>query len=173
MPTVLRSGPYRFFFYSGDRDEPPHVHIERDAQIAKFWLHPVRLQESGQFSRVELRKIERLVDENLKDLVRSWDSSSAIEIRPPRAQCVLVTDDSLTVDLVDGRTVSVPLAWYPRLSHGTPSERDNWRLIGQGEGVHWPYLDEDISIEGLLGGRASGESQNSLKQWLADRDSAG
>ena len=173
MPTVLRSGPYRFFFYSGDRDEPPHVHIERDAQIAKFWLHPVRLQESGQFSRVELRKIERLVDENLKDLVRSWDSSSAIEIRPPRAQRVIVADDSLTVDLVDGRTVSVPLAWYPRLSHGTPSERDNWRLIGQGEGVHWPYLDEDISIEGLLGGRASGESQNSLKQWLADRDSAG
>ena len=100
-------------------------------------------------------------------------SSSAIEIRPPRAQRVIVTDDSLTVDLVDGRTVSVPLAWYPRLSHGTPSERDNWRLIGQGEGVHWPHLDEDISIEGLLGGRASGESQNSLKQWLADRDSAG
>ena len=65
-------------------------------------------------------------------------SSSAIEVRPPRAQRVTVTDDSLTVDLVDGRTVSVPLAWYPRLTHGTPSERDNWRLIGQGEGVHWP-----------------------------------
>ena len=73
MPTVLRSGPYRFYFYSGDRDEPPHVHIERDAQIAKFWLQPVRLQESGHFSRVELRKIERLVEENLEDLVRSWD----------------------------------------------------------------------------------------------------
>ena len=94
-------------------------------------------------------------------------SSSAIEVRPPRAQRVTVTDDSLTVDLVDGRTVSVPLAWYPRLSHGTPSERDNWRLIGQGEGVHWPDLDEDISIENLLSGRASGESQRSLKQWLA------
>ena len=100
-------------------------------------------------------------------------SSSAIEVRPPRAQRVTVTDDSLTVDLVDGRTVSVPLAWYPRLSHGTPSERDNWRLIGQGEGVHWPDLDEDISIENLLSGRASGESQRSLKQWLAGRESAG
>ncbi len=100
-------------------------------------------------------------------------SSSVIEVRPPRAQRVIVTDDSLTVDLVDGRTVSVPLAWYPRLSHGTPSERDNWRLIGQGEGVHWPDLDEDISIEDLLGGRASGESQSSLKRWLAERDSAG
>lgn len=100
-------------------------------------------------------------------------SSSAIELRQPRAQSVVVTEDSLTVDLVDGRTVSVPLSWYPRLSHGTPSERGNWRLIGQGEGVPWPDLDEDISVEGLPGGRASGESQGSLKRWLAHRDSAG
>jgi len=99
-------------------------------------------------------------------------SSSAIEVRQPRAQSVVVTEDSLTVDLVDGRTVSVPLSWYPRLSHGTSSERDNWRLIGQGEGVHWPDLDEDISVEGLLGGRPSGESQGSLERWLANRDSA-
>jgi hypothetical protein len=63
-------------------------------------------------------------------------SSSAIELRPPRAQSVIVTDDSLTVDLVDGRTVSVPLSWYPRLSHATSSERASWRLIGQGEGIH-------------------------------------
>ena len=64
MPTVLRSGPYRLFFYSADREEPPHVHVERDAQIAKFWLKPVRLQDSGGFKRVELRKVERLVEEN-------------------------------------------------------------------------------------------------------------
>jgi hypothetical protein len=96
-------------------------------------------------------------------------SSSAVEIRPPRAQSVVVTDDSLTVDLVDGRTVSVPLAWYPRLSHGSPAERNNWRLIGQGEGIHWADLDEDISVEDLLSGRPSGESQSSLKRWLASR----
>ena len=100
-------------------------------------------------------------------------SSSAIEIRPPRAQSVIVTEDSLTVDLVDGRTVSVPVSWYPRLSHATASERENWRLISQGEGIHWPDLDEDISVEGLLGGRPSGESQLSLKRWLASRESAG
>ena len=100
-------------------------------------------------------------------------SSSAIELRPPRAQSVTVTDDSLTVDLVDGRTVSVPLSWYPRLSHATASERDNWRLVGQGEGIHWPDLDEDISVEGLLGGRPSGESQSSLERWLATREGAG
>jgi hypothetical protein len=100
-------------------------------------------------------------------------SSSAIEPRPPRAQGVIVTDDSLTVDLIDGRTVSVPLSWYPRLSHATLSERESWRLIGQGEGIHWPELDEDISVEGLLDGRRSGESQRSLAQWLASRDVAG
>lgn len=100
-------------------------------------------------------------------------SSSAIELRPPRAQSVVVTDDSLAVDLVDGRTVSVPVSWYPRLSHATPPERENWRLIGEGEGVHWPDLDEDISVEDLLSGRPSGESQSSLKRWLAARESAG
>jgi hypothetical protein len=99
-------------------------------------------------------------------------SSSAIEIRPPRAQSVVVTDDSLSVDLVDGRTVSVPLAWYPRLSHGSPAERNNWRLIGQGEGIHWADLDEDISVEDLLSGCPSGESQSSLKRWLASRGGA-
>ncbi len=73
MPTVLRNGPYRFFFYAGDRDEPPHVHVERDRNIAKFWLDPVRLQNSGGFGRNEINRIERLVEENREDLVRSWD----------------------------------------------------------------------------------------------------
>ncbi len=82
---------------------------------------------------------------------------------------VAVTEDSLVVDLADGRTVSVPLAWYPRLWHGEQAERDNWRLIGQGEGIHWPDLDEDISVENILYGKPSGESQRSLKRWLAGR----
>ncbi len=85
------------------------------------------------------------------------------------AQGVGVTEDTLTVELADGRSISVPLAWYPRLAHGTPDERRNSRLIGGGEGVHWPDLDEDISVEGLLAGRPSGESQTSLKRWLAAR----
>ena len=100
-------------------------------------------------------------------------SSSQIESRPGLAQQVTVSDDTLTVDLVDGRTVSVPLAWYPRLSHGSVSERENWRIIGRGEGIHWPDLDEDISVESLLSGRASGESQPSLKRWLQSRKQAG
>jgi len=91
------------------------------------------------------------------------------EIRGAKAQSVAVTDDSLTVDLTDGRTISVPLGWYPRLMHGTPPERNNWQLIGDGEGIHWPDLDEDLSVEGLLLGRPSGESQNSLQRWLNER----
>jgi hypothetical protein len=79
----------------------------------------------------------------------------------------------LTVDLVDGRTVSVPLAWYPRLAHASAPERENWRLIGRGEGIHWPDLDEDISVEGLLVGRPSGESQASFQRWLLSRKQAG
>lgn len=92
-----------------------------------------------------------------------------IETQVAKARQVLLTEDSLTVDLVDGRTISVPLAWYPRLFHGTPEERRNWRLIGQDEGIHWSDLDEDISVENLLAGNPSGESQRSLKRWLEDR----
>ena len=93
----------------------------------------------------------------------------AIEFRMVSAQNVQVTDDTLIVDLNDGRTVSVPLAWFPRLLHGTVKERKNWRLIGEGEGIHWPDLDEDISVENLLLGKPSGESQKSFKKWLENR----
>ena len=93
----------------------------------------------------------------------------AIKFRMASAKGVNVTEDSLVVDLSDGRTVSVPLAWFPRLLHGTPAERDKWRLIGDGEGIHWPDLDEDISVQGLLMGRRSGETQESLHRRLAGR----
>ncbi|MCY3764862.1 MAG: DUF2442 domain-containing protein [Gemmatimonadetes bacterium] len=86
-----------------------------------------------------------------------------------RAADIVVTDDSLTVNFVDGRSISVPLAWYPRLVHGTRRERANWRIIGNGEGLHWPDLDEDLSVEGLLLGRPSGESQRSFQRWLNAR----
>ena len=100
-------------------------------------------------------------------------SPSQGEPRAANALTVSVTDDTLTVDLVDGRTVSAPLAWYPRLAHGTSTERAEWRLIGRGEGVHWPELDEDVSVEALLAGHASGESQASLERWLRSRRQAG
>jgi hypothetical protein len=73
MPTVLRSGPYRFFFYAGDRDEPPHVHVERESHRAKFWLDPVRMQASGGFSGVELNRIFALVESYREQLLGAWD----------------------------------------------------------------------------------------------------
>ena len=86
-----------------------------------------------------------------------------------KATAVRLTEDALSIDLADGRTVTVPLAWYPRLLHGAASERKNFRLIGGGEGIHWQDLDEDISIEGILAGRSSGESPKSFQRRLATR----
>jgi hypothetical protein len=100
-------------------------------------------------------------------------STLATEFQITSAQNVAVTEAALIVDLIDGRTISVPLAWFPRLSHGTAQERNNWQLIGKGEGIHWPELDEDISIENLLLGKRSGESQRSFKQWLEKRLASG
>lgn len=99
-------------------------------------------------------------------------TTSAIRIAVPNAENVTVTEDTLSVDLSDGRTISVPLAWFPRLVHATPDERNNWRLIGTGQGIHWEAIDEDISVEGLLAGKPSGESQASLKKWLNQRSPA-
>ena len=95
--------------------------------------------------------------------------TSTAEARGPSATRVRILDEAVMVDLRDGRTVTAPLAWYPRLLHGNARERRNWRLIGGGVGIHWPDLDEDLSVEGILAGRPAAESQASLKNWLANR----
>jgi hypothetical protein len=100
-------------------------------------------------------------------------STSTVEIEVPNAEDVTVTADTLSVELSDGRTISVPLAWYPRLLHASAEECKNWRLIAKGRGIHWQDIDEDVSVEGLLAGRPSGESQASFKKWLAARSSHG
>jgi len=96
-------------------------------------------------------------------------SSSALDTTIPIALSISVTDEALSVELSDGRSLAVPLAWFPRLLHATPAERANWRLIGRGEGFRWEQLDEDISVESLLAGRCSGENQSSLAKWLDAR----
>ena len=96
-------------------------------------------------------------------------SISTVDSHPVTATAVVVTDDTLAVELSDDRSVSAPLAWYPRLVHATSEERSQWRLIGKGRGIHWAGLDEDISVESLLAGKPSTESQHSLKAWLAAR----
>jgi hypothetical protein len=99
-------------------------------------------------------------------------TTSSLATETAAAKDVRVTADCLIVELKDGRTVSVPLKWYPRLAEGTPRERRHWELIGPGIGIHWPDLDEDISVEALLSGLASNESATSLQRWRASRRSA-
>jgi len=93
----------------------------------------------------------------------------AVKLDLPYAENVMVTEDTLNVDLSDGRTISVPLTWFPRLVHASREQRDNWRLIGRGHGIHWDDIDEDVSVEGIIAGRPSGESQSSFKKWLEER----
>ena len=97
--------------------------------------------------------------------------STLVHETEPVAVQVKLTDEKLLVDLADGRTVTVPLSWYPRLTHGSPEERLNWQLLGDGYAIEWPDLDEHIGIEGLLAGRRSGESKKSLDRWLSKRKS--
>ena len=89
----------------------------------------------------------------------------------PLATKIAVTADHLTVELADGRSLSVPLDWYPRLMHGTEQERQHWQMLGDGYAIEWPDLDEHIGVEGLLAGRRSGESAKSIEKWLAGRKS--
>ena len=93
-----------------------------------------------------------------------------VNIQNPYAKNVKITSDSLNVDLSDGRSITIPLAWYPRLLHASQEERNHWRLIGGGHGIHWEEIDEDISVENLLLGKPSGESQRSFKKWLVKRE---
>jgi hypothetical protein len=94
---------------------------------------------------------------------------SAPDLTIPAAVSVAIRDDAVVVELADGRTISAPLAWYPRLVHASEVERQNVRLIGGGSGLHWPDVEEDISIESIIRGRPSAESPASLKRWLGNR----
>ena len=96
-------------------------------------------------------------------------STLVIDVESVRADSVEVNDETLIVNLSEGRSVSVPLAWYPRLWYGTGDERARFEIIGDGMYIHWPDLDEDLSVAGILAGRRSGESQQSLKRWLGTR----
>lgn len=93
----------------------------------------------------------------------------AVTLTLPGIVDVSVTDDTLSVELEDGRTIAVPIAWYPRLAYGTPEERAHVQISGAGYGIHWPELDEDIGVEGLLSGKKSTESPASFERWLQQR----
>lgn len=98
--------------------------------------------------------------------------STLVLEQEPVAINAAISTDKLTIDLADGRSLVVPLTWYPRLAHGTEAERRHWQLVGDGYAIEWPDLDEHIGIEGLIAGRRSAESATSLNRWLANRTSA-
>lgn len=170
-PTVLQSGPYRLSFFSSDRAEPVHIHVARDRKAAKFWLAPVRLEYNHGFAPTELTRVASLVRQHEPNCGRLGMNTSTLATETPLATGVKITDAALIVDLQDGRVVSVPLSWYPRLAAATPSERRRWRLIGPGIGIHWPAVDEDVSVGALLRGLRSNESGSSLRRWKAARRS--
>ena len=97
--------------------------------------------------------------------------STLILEKDPSAIHLTIADEKLIVDLVDGRSIVIPLEWYPRLQYGSPKERENWRLLGGGHAIEWPDLDEHIGVEDLIAGRRSGESKKSLQNWLESRKS--
>ncbi len=146
------------------------MHVDRENRSAKFWLDPgVRLKENHGYAHAELREIDSVLQKNLELLRNEWDYSAVVTLELPKVLDVFVTQDTLTVDLEDGRTVSVPLGWYPRLAYGTPSERGNFEISGAGYGIHWPDLDEDIGVEELVLGKRSSESHASFERWLQRR----
>ncbi len=151
------------------------LHVIRDNRQAKFWLDPVKFERSKLFSNAELNRIKQLIMANQERSPKNGMNSSYYELvktklSGARAMDVSVTDDALSVSLEGARIISVPLVWYPRLWHGTPVERSNWEIIESGCGIHWPDLDEDISVKALLIGNPSGESRKSLKWWLEWRE---
>lgn len=151
LPSIQIEGPYEVFFTSHDRGEPPHVHVSRENMSAKVWLSPVRVAYNLGFSRHELRRIERLVTAHEQLCLRNGMNTSEPKAGE-RITAVRVTDDSLSVDLLDGRTVIVPLVWYPRLSNASQVQRENFRITGAGFIIHWPDVDEHLSSQGLLAG---------------------
>lgn len=158
MPTVLRERGFRFFFWSNERNQPPHVHVDSGDGFAKFWLSPIYVAMSVGYDAGEMRDLFAIVTEHRDDLEKrgmttSADSPGITPTLSARAVDVEFDRDVLGVRLEDGRRISVPIVWFPRLAKATDEQRTNWRLIGRGIGIHWPDIDEDISIENLLATR--------------------
>jgi hypothetical protein len=138
-----------FLFFSREGSEPRHIHVEQAERYAKFWLDPIELVESRGFRGSELRELHSIIAEHRDKFIVAGMSTL---VSKPVADAVDVkcTDDELIVTLVDGRRVSAPLAWFPRLLRATVEQRANWRLIGRGIGIHWEDVDEDILVRTLL-----------------------
>jgi hypothetical protein len=148
-PLYLRVRGYRFFFFSLEALDPPHIHVAHAGRYAKFWLEPVSVANVRGFRGHEMTEI--------RDIVRrmrafSWRNGMRTLVAKAEALAVDVScsNDALSITLSDGRVVSAPLVWFPRLADATAKERSDWELIGGGIGIHWESIDEDISVASLL-----------------------
>jgi hypothetical protein len=150
MPTAGEIAGFRFFFFSNEHGELALMHVEQAERYAKFWLADLSLAFSRGFRTGELAELRRLVFEHR--FRRSEMSTAAVRVEP-LAVDVSCTDVALRVVLADGREIVSPLECFPRLQDAAPSQSAHWRTIGGGVGIHWPDLDEDISVAGLLATR--------------------
>ena len=148
MPTILLSKGYRFFFYINDHT-PPHIHIEKNRSTAKFFLKNAELAKSKRFNAKELSEIRNIILENLELLKQNGMSVLQI-IKSANAVDIWFDDIKMYLILDDGRELAVPINWFPSLRDATREQRNKWRFIGDGEGIHWEDLDEDILVKGLL-----------------------
>ena len=173
MPTVLRIAGFRIAFFAADIDEPVHVHVSREENEAKYWLEPfVRLSKNKGFRGHELTEIESILNRNRKKLLKAWNDYFKVlnpNLTWRRQRCELRTR-TLSSDLADGRTLSVPLSWYPRLQHGTANERQKFRFGGYGIQLARFGRRRSAFVASSLG-RASGESASSLDFWLSEPSS--
>ena len=155
MPTVFLDGPYAFRFYSSDRSEPIHIHVWTDKCHAKLWLNPLTLVENNGFDANELRRIQKITFKPDMEKFRKHGRSTSMKhkfIADERVKFISFSPDHIRVDLADGRSISVPLAWYPRLLRATPAQRSQWEVLGGGFVMRWPEIDEDLEVSGLLAG---------------------
>ncbi len=143
---------FRFYFYSHEANEPPHVHVDKTGASAKLWLAPVRVARNIGLAPRTLAEAVLLVRQSRAAYWRPGMHSIAETVPDTRVRKVRVGKVRLSVDLMDGRSVIVPIAWYPRLLAATPAQRRRWEMAGGGYGIHWPEIDEDLSTEGLLRG---------------------
>jgi len=143
---VLRTGPYRFYFWSHELNEPPiSTWIAKSSRPSLAPAGCARSQH--RVSGHELRQLQALVVEHQAEFLEAWHGHFGMAA-DERVARVEITDDTLSVALMDGRTISVPLVWYPRLFNATGAQRQNWEIAGGGYGIHWPDIDEDLSTEG-------------------------
>src|SRR6266851_9961410 len=149
MPEVVRVHGFRFFFFSREGREPRHVHVEQAERTPSFSWSRLSLRSRAGFALPSCARFTLSLNKTSRRLSLPWMSTLASK---PVADAVDVscTDDELVVTLADGRRVSAPLEWFPRLLHATPAQRAKWRLIGHSIGIHWEDTDEDISVRTLL-----------------------